>query len=152
MFTAVSPFPSARAVRTPLSVLSVSVSRPSRAISQAATQRVALPQAPAVDPSAFQNVSRMSAASSASITASWSNPTPRWRSPSARASAGVTNGVDPRWSMTTKSLPSPCIFMKGRPEGGVASRMAAHIAPRPPIWKRRDTPPGLPLDAPCLAV
>ena len=54
--------------------------------------------------------------SSSSTTASWSNPTPRCRSPSARASAGVTTVPDARRHRQRQSrCPSPCIFMKARP-------------------------------------
>ena len=66
-------------------------------------------------PSALKKVSRASPPPG-SITASWSKPTPRWRSAIARASAGVICTLRARASTTTKSLPSPCIFRKGRPE------------------------------------
>lgn len=47
--------------------------------------------------------------------ASWSNPTPRCRSPSPRARASVVTAGRPRESKITKSFPAPCHFMKGRP-------------------------------------
>ena len=78
-----------------------------------ATQRVPLPHAPASLPSALKKRSRASASSSSSINRSWSNPTPRCRSPMRRSTAGVS-GIDARRpSRTTKSLPQPCIFSNG---------------------------------------
>ncbi len=62
MSTDVIPSPASRAWSVPRSVRSVSDATPRRAISRAAMQRVALPQAPAVEPSAFQNRSSTSAA------------------------------------------------------------------------------------------
>ena len=57
MLTQTAP-PSRTAVSIPRRVAKRRLSRPSASIIRAATQREALPQAPASDPSAFQNTSR----------------------------------------------------------------------------------------------
>ena len=75
-----------------------------------ATQRVALPHAPASPPSAFQMRILTSAAPEGSSRISWSQPTPRFRSAIARARAPVISTGPKRPSITTKSLPSPCIL------------------------------------------
>ena len=77
--------------------------------------RVAFPQAADRLPSAFQKATETSAPGASSSTASWSKPTPRCRSPSARASAAVTGLAPPRASITTKSFPAPCILRNASP-------------------------------------
>ena len=93
MLTRVSPPPASSARKTPRPVRSSSAAAPVSAIRTRATQRVALPQASAGEPSALQKSTSAAAPAPSRITASWSNPTPRLRSPSARASAGVTGGA-----------------------------------------------------------
>ncbi len=83
MLTRVSPSPASSQASTPRSVRRSSADLPVSSIRCRAMQRVALPHAADSDPSALKNVSRAATASSGSITASWSNPTPRCRSPSA---------------------------------------------------------------------
>ena len=77
MFTLTCPSARRSAPSTPRSVSKVTRSRPSPRITSSATQRVALPQAPARVPSAFQKSSAKSARSASRISASWSKPTPR---------------------------------------------------------------------------
>src|SRR5690606_25681058 len=47
-----------------------------------------------------------------STTRTWSQPMPKWRSARRRASAGVMSTSWVTASMTTKSLPRPCILVK----------------------------------------
>src|SRR5215831_14733213 len=47
-----------------------------------------------------------------STSRSWSNPTPKWRSASARTRSGVRSTRCRTPSITTKSLPWPCILAK----------------------------------------
>jgi hypothetical protein len=79
-----------------------------------ATQRVALPQAPAAEPSGLKMRMNTSApvASGASSTISWSQPIPVRRSASALIRAAVSGSLAGRPSSTTKSLPAPCILKK----------------------------------------
>ncbi len=130
MFTLTRPSGRRRAWRVPRAVRRVALPRPVSVITRSQTQRVALPQAPARLPSAFQKSSVKSApVSPGRISASWSKPTPRLRSPSARASAGVVTAAPARESMTTKSLPAPCILRKRRPPGGGVWSMRGDIRP-----------------------
>ena len=132
------PAPHARADRHPVF--------PVRLITMAATQRVALPQAPRCCHRHCRRPATDRPSSCRPITASWSNPTPRCRSASKAASGGVTSPPARARlpaSSTTKSLPSPCIFMKGKLRGASCS-MPAHIRLRP----RFEIPKGrFPLDA-----
>ena len=52
-----------------------------------------------------------------SITASWSKPTPRWRSPSARASAGVTAAPPARRSIDHEVVAEPVHFQEPEAAG-----------------------------------
>ena len=62
---------------------------------------------------------------------------------------GRHHGRRPRWSMTTKSLPSPCIFRKGRPAGGAGSSfMARHIRRATVLPEVAAFPPAFRLDRP----
>ena len=82
--------------------------------SNRATQREALPQAATSLPSAFQMRMKMSAPvepPGSSISIAWSQPIPVWRSASRRAPSLVSTIPCRRLSITTKSLPSPCIFV-----------------------------------------
>src|SRR5438270_3602099 len=78
------------------------------------THLVALPQLSTSPPSLFQIRMRRSASSLGSSTISWSQPTPLRRSAIARARGGETSNGSERASITTKSLPSPCILSKRR--------------------------------------
>ena len=79
-----------------------------------ATARAALPQASTSLPSELKIRIRKACCALGSSSTSWSKPMPVRRSPSARATAGVIAGSGAaRASSTTKSLPSPCILMKG---------------------------------------
>ena len=94
-------------------------------ISRSATQRVALPQASTSPPSALRM--RMKASASrffaGSIRISWSQPIPWRRSAMRRVSASSRATAWRRASMTTKSLPRPCILRKGS-----AVMMAGYMA------------------------
>src|SRR5690606_17732005 len=57
----------------------------------------------------------------------WSQPTPVWRSASARHSAAEGGGSPPRRSSTTKSLPAPCILVKRRPRSGIAIALVGPV-------------------------
>src|SRR5690606_3525332 len=97
---------------------------PSRT-SHAATQRAPLPHWIAALPSEFQIRYEATAPAlrGGSMVRIWSQPTPLWRSPSARPSAASGGGVPSRRSCTTKSLPAPCILLKrngGRGPAGIA--------------------------------
>ena len=118
MSTLTSRSPARLAVSRPALVSSVTSSLSPACINCQPTQRVPLPQAPTSSPSAFQKRARASAPSAASMTISWSQPTPPVRSAMARTWSAVgTNGAL-RVSITTKSLPSPFIFRNGRLMGG----------------------------------
>jgi hypothetical protein len=54
-------------------------------IKMSATPRVALPQASSCVPFGFQKINLLAASAQSSMTASWLNPIPRWRSPRRRA-------------------------------------------------------------------
>ncbi len=110
--------PTRSASSGPASVAITTLLKSEASVSSQATQRVALPQAATSPPSAFQMRMKTSAALSlpaGSMAISWSQPTPVARSAMARTSAPVgAKGAD-RASTTTKSLPRPFIFRKGRP-------------------------------------
>ena len=88
-----------------------------------------------------------SALRGASMVRIWSQPTPVWRSASARHSAASGAGWPPRRSSTTKSLPAPCILLKRSARLPAACgwfirsrsmlRRASHRCPaRPAAWDR----------------
>ena len=103
----VAPPPAADAESSPPAV-SIVQSPPSRV----ATQRVALPQAETSEPSAFQIRIATSATSQDARTMSWSQPMPVWRSAIATAASRPIATGCARVSITTKSLPRPCILLK----------------------------------------
>ena len=147
-----------RPVSTPFSEASVISDAPVSAISRSAMQRVALPQACARLPSAFQKRTAAVVLPPGRISASWSKPTPRCRSPMARTSAGASAVSRCRWSMMTKSLPSPVHLAKcqarPRPRRLALFRlpsMPGHIAERPGVHqcgpgRRQSQPVGVPAD------
>src|SRR5690606_24936622 len=100
--------------------------------SQAATQRAPLPHWIAALPSAFQIRYDATEPSlrGGSMVRIWSQPTPLWRSPSARLSAASGGGVPSRRSRTTKSLPAPCILLK---RSGGRGAVAIDQAPSSPV-------------------
>lgn len=99
-------------VSKPRLVLSTIVDVFTSRMSMSATPRVALPHVLSTEPFGFQNRRRAAASSQSNMTASWLNPMPRFRSPSRRATSLVIGSILPRMSMTTKSSPCACIFMK----------------------------------------
>src|SRR5690606_27664105 len=82
--------------------------------SQAATQRAPLPHWPEAEPSAIQMRSPATAPALAggSMVRIWSQPTPVRRSARARQRSGAGGAAPSRRSITTKSLPAPCILVK----------------------------------------
>ncbi len=101
--------------RLPATVRMTWLRRPVSVASRDATQRVALPQAPASAPSGLRMRMKASALEpngGGSMVMNWSQPMPVRRSASAAARAGVKPNVPVRSSNTTKSLPQPCIFQK----------------------------------------
>jgi hypothetical protein len=102
---------------TPAAVSMATRSLPRSRISSWATQREALPQASTSPPSALRICMAASVLPffGGSITMNWSQPTPVLRSATARAWASLSASGCARASMTTKSLPSPCILVKVRP-------------------------------------
>ena len=89
---------------------------PVSSISSRATQRVALPQAAAREPSAFQK--SIADVRAGAVARSPRAGRSRRRGGGRRARARARASPDrrpPRASITTKSLPSPCIFRKRRP-------------------------------------
>src|SRR6266849_1601091 len=119
--------PAACASSSPATVSTMMLSLPFSRMTSAAMQRVPLPQASASPPSALRMRMKTSAPRvfAFSRTRSWSQPTPLCRSAMARTAFSASASLRPRASMTTKSLPSPCILVKGM------SRMARYISPRP---------------------
>jgi hypothetical protein len=116
MSTAISPASLLTAWSRPAWVSTVQRSRPVSAMIREATQRVAFPQASTSPPSALRMRMKTSAAPfvGGSMVISWSQPTPTRRSATARAAAASRTKGSARASTTTKSLPRPCIFVKGR--------------------------------------
>ena len=90
-------------------------------MSSHAAQREPLPQAATSSPSAFQKRTAASTVAEGMMAMIWSQPTPVARSAMARAVSTVGSngpkGLSARASNTTKSLPSPFIFRKGRRMG-----------------------------------
>ncbi len=114
MSTVTRPSPAFVARSSPALVSSVASSLPEACISSQAAQRLPLPQASISPPSAFQNRTKASARADGPRLMSWSQPTPVVRSQIARASSSVGSKGSVRASTTTKSLPRPFIFTKGR--------------------------------------
>jgi hypothetical protein len=81
--------------------------------------RVALPQAPTSLPSGLKMRIFTSARSDGSSTINWSQPMPVFRSASALARAADIASGSTRASITTKSLPRPCILRKGMRIGAI---------------------------------
>src|SRR5512145_3123092 len=79
-----------------------------------------------------------------SITISWSQPTPRWRSAMARTASAVRTRPELRTSRTTKSFPKPCILTKSW--AGLVIMLGLY-GRKPPGVQRHPPVPG---DAPGL--
>ena len=114
MFTPVNPPPASVHANDPWSVSIETAVFPDSSNNSLATHRVALPQAPDLEPSALKNTSLTSQFSESRSSASWSNPTPRRRSANPITDWLLIEPGIPRKSTTMKSFPRPCIFMKRR--------------------------------------
>ena len=115
MSTVTAIGPAAQARSRPARVARVAWSAPEACISSQATQRAALPQAETSPRSAFQMRIKASPSAEAAMAISWSQPIPPSpRRAMARTSSGLGSKALDRASTTTKSLPSPFIFTKGR--------------------------------------
>src|SRR5574343_1087421 len=68
----------------------------------------------------------------ASTTKTWSQPTPKRRSPKRRSCAGPSSKGWRVASITTKSLPAPCILVKDNCMG----RLSRSVEPRLPFGPR----------------
>ena len=82
-----------------------------RSTANLAKQRMPLPHISPSEASGLNMRMRRSATSEGSASSRPSEPTPKWRSDTAAASAPQSRSIS-RASTTTKSLPAPCIFAK----------------------------------------
>jgi hypothetical protein len=112
------------------------------AITLAATQRVALPQAPASPPSGLWMRMKTSATFCRGVSSriSWSQPMPRRRSAIQRRWGRVSETGRSRRSITTKSLPRP-IFRNGSAamihlfvRSRLVYALPGGIPSRAPVW------------------
>jgi len=138
MSTEICVAPMRSALRRPATVSTTIFSLPVSSITSQATQRVALPQASALEPSLFQMRMKTSPARVDSMAITWSAPAPV----SGLAMALICSGLRPSTpflsSKMTKEFPAPFIFQNfmGGDVRGLGLGEKSGGKPSPPCGER----------------